>query len=333
MTLVRIVRNWTGIDLMRQSPGGRGEWDGIRFTEEPVEACDYLLVSNYLPHDVTVTVPPTRIWSYIGEPPRPHANAWHRAHGTRWIHRIFTVDPRFQGPKYVHAQPALPWWVERSYDALAAMSPPQKPRRLSWITSAERDDPGRARRMAFCDRLRTRIDFDLFGRGFTPVGDKWDALQPYRYSLAIENDATPWYWSEKIADCFLAWTMPIYWGCDRIGEYFPAEAFFRVEIDDPDAPERIAAFLAEDPYASRREAIAEARRLVLERYQLFPFWANQIRAWESQRGATAHRERVTLRAEGPDVRLAGGRYDGGGAAWDGGVRGALRGLLGRGAGR
>ena len=30
--------------------------------------------------------------------------------------------------------------------------------------------------------------------------------------------------SEKIADCFLAWTMPIYYGCPRIAEYFPAES-------------------------------------------------------------------------------------------------------------
>ena len=31
------------------------------------------------------------------------------------------------------------------------------------------------------------MPFDLFGRGFHPIADKWDGIAPYRYSIAFEN--------------------------------------------------------------------------------------------------------------------------------------------------
>jgi hypothetical protein len=38
---------------------------------------------------------------------------------------------------------------------------------------------------------KNNLEFDLYGRGFCSIEDKWDGLAPYRYSLAIENFSGP----------------------------------------------------------------------------------------------------------------------------------------------
>ena len=36
----------------------------------------------------------------------------------------------------------------------------------------------------------------------------------------MENTETPFYYSEKILDCFLSGTIPIYYGCPNIEKFF-----------------------------------------------------------------------------------------------------------------
>jgi hypothetical protein len=137
------------------------------------------------------------------------------------------------------------------------------------------------------------VKFDLFGRGFQPVADKWDGLAPYRYSIAVENHSGPDYWTEKIVDCFLAGTMPIYFGATNIADYFPADSFVWLDIDDPNAPRRVAEIVRSDLAERHREAVAEARRRVLEEHNFFPRFAKLID--EDRRTAPSPAaERITL---------------------------------------
>lgn len=41
-----------------------------------------------------------------------------------------------------------------------------------------------------------------------------------QYGIAIENFSHRGYFTEKILDCFLMKTIPIYWGCSNIGDFF-----------------------------------------------------------------------------------------------------------------
>jgi len=49
---------------------------------------------------------------------------------------------------------------------------------------------------------------------------KWNLHRPYHFSIIIENSQQENYFTEKIIDCFLCKTVPIYWGCPNIGDYF-----------------------------------------------------------------------------------------------------------------
>lgn len=204
-------------------------------------------------------------------------------------------NPRLAGARRVCCQPALPWAVNRDYDFLKSSPPPDKTRHLSWITSNLRRLRGHRRRMTFLESLRASVDFDLFGRGFTPIDDKWDGLAPYRYSLAVENFRGPYYWTEKIIDPLLAWTMPIYYGCTNLDRYLPRGSFVAIDIDDPGAPRKVRETIGSDLCDRNRDAIAEARRLILDRYQLLPFLVEQIQAWESRSGAASAQPRAAAK--------------------------------------
>jgi Glycosyltransferase family 10 (fucosyltransferase) C-term len=298
MTLVRIIKDWDQPNLLRQTPGGSGEWEGIRFTLDPVHECDYAVVLNRVPSDVDLVCPKEHVWAIIQEPPVPEYR-WHQK-GFRNFSRVYVTDHRLEGEGIVHSQPALPWHLDRDYDTLKRAARPDKTASLSWITSNDRGRPGQRQRMDFLRRITGAVEFDLWGKGFTPIDDKWDGLAPYRYSLAVENHSGPFYWTEKLADCFLAWTMPVYYGCTNIEDYFPKESMIRIDIHSPDCIEVINDVVRSDRWRTHRDAVAHARELVLDRHQFFPFVTNLIKQERANAGAA-----VRQNGSGAVIRLDG----------------------------
>ena len=61
---------------------------------------------------------------------------------------------------------------------------------------------------------------DLFGRSTNPIERKSDALVPYAFSIAMENVVSPIYFTEKLIDCILTGTIPIYHGSRSVLNYF-----------------------------------------------------------------------------------------------------------------
>jgi hypothetical protein len=58
------------------------------------------------------------------------------------------------------------------------------------------------------------------------IGDKYEVLSRYRFSICYENAyGIDGYITEKIFDCFLAGTVPIYLGAGNITAHVPAECF------------------------------------------------------------------------------------------------------------
>lgn len=281
MTVVRIVKNWDFPNLLRQTPQQQGEWDGITFSLEPIEECDYLVfLNNQMERTVSATCPKENIWAIMQEPYMPGHTDW-MAEKHDVFSKVFTHTPLASDPKYVVSHPALPWHVDKTYDQLVAMRVPEKKRTLSWIVGKADDLPGHLKRLNFlkCIQEDRSLPIDLYGRAVAPIDDKWDGLAPYRYSLAVENTDTPDYWTEKIADCFLSWTVPIYYGCSNLDKYFPKESYIAININDPkDTLQQIEQIIAGDSWEKRLPALEEARNLVLNRYQLFPFLSSLIQA-------------------------------------------------------
>ena len=51
MTLAFIIKDWDWPNLLRQTPGRKGIWDGIQFTLNPAEKCDYAIILNRISLD------------------------------------------------------------------------------------------------------------------------------------------------------------------------------------------------------------------------------------------------------------------------------------------
>lgn len=278
--LVRIIKNWDHEGLVEQSPGAKGIVDDIQFTTEPVTEPDYVIVLNAVREPIKVSCPPENVWAVMQEPYVPGVFEWMvKGHG-RYA-RVFTHHMFSDGGKYVASYPMLPWHVRKSYDELTAMAVPEKTKSLSSIISNKAFFAGHKKRLKFMDALREdrMLSIDMFGKGIQFIEDKWDGLAPYKYSLAIENSRSEDYWTEKLADCFLAFTMPIYYGCENLEAYFPKDAFIRIDINKPDeALQIIKTAIAEGAWEKNFDAIAEARDLVLNRYNFFFNMAREIQS-------------------------------------------------------
>ena len=307
MTLVRILKDWDWPNLLRQTPGSEGCWEGIQFTLDPVEECDYLiLLNNRMKEDARMKCPPEHIWALMQEPYMRGHNDW-MVEGHGIFHKVFTHHLPSKDPKYVVSHPAIPWHVDKTFDQLISLKVPEKIKTISWIVGDATDLPGHVKRLSFLRFLQNQdiLDIDLFGRAVQYIEDKWDGLGPYRYSLAIENSSSNDYWTEKLADCFLAWSIPFYYGCINLEDYFPEESFIRIDINDPKKSiGKIKAVIEDGDWEKRIPAITEARNLVLYEYQLFPHLAKLIRrnsipfefkemitipAYKRSAGATFHR--------------------------------------------
>jgi hypothetical protein len=45
-------------------------------------------------------------------------------------------------------------------------------------------------------------------------------FEKHQFSIVIENTREKNYFSEKLMDCIITKTIPIYYGCENIGDYF-----------------------------------------------------------------------------------------------------------------
>lgn len=72
---------------------------------------------------------------------------------------------------------------------------------------------------------RTGASVDVYGRGYKFIPSKLDALKDYRFSIVIENCQVDGYFTEKLIDCFVTGTMPLYYGSQSVDEIFDHSGF------------------------------------------------------------------------------------------------------------
>jgi len=266
--------------LLLQTPGGRGQWKDANFIlNEEVAECDAWIVYEGLFGKETTRCPANQVMLITGEPSdiRIYEPGWLRS-----FDRVRTVQPDISHPHRTVGHTALPWYLGPGYDQLVSTDFPEKTDDVSVICSNKAMIGGHRRRLRFVERLLELSPMPRFGRGFRDLPDKWEGLAPFRYSVAVENSRHDHYWTEKIADCFLAGTVPIYWGAPNIRDYFPEEAMIHIDTLDPVEVARIIKTEATpEAYQRRLPALREAKRRVLEEYNLFEIAYQMAKAGQS----------------------------------------------------
>lgn len=124
----------------------------------------------------------------------------------------------------------------------------------SLIASNKRKHAGHQLRHDVVDWVRTSgADVDIMGRGYTPFAVKTDGLAPYRFSVVIENVREKNYFSEKLIDAILCETVPIYWGCPNIGDFFDTACM--IQCNSLAQIQTAVSTMSVAAYDSRRDAL------------------------------------------------------------------------------
>lgn len=193
------------------------------------------------------------------------------------------------GTEVHHTHAILPWFIgykedmeghvtaTKDYDTLKSEPSPRKTKLISVISSNKAFTQGHIDRMRFVRKLKEHFgdSLDVFGRGSNPFDDKYDVLAPYMYHIVIENSSEPYYWTEKLGDCYLAESFPLYHGCTNISDYFPREAYEPIDIRKPDEAIRIIERqIAEDRYSKSAGVLRTCKDRMLDEYNMFEFIAD-----------------------------------------------------------
>ena len=128
-----------------------------------------------------------------------------------------------------------------------------KSKNISIISSNKTFTDGHKLRHEVIQKFGNKMD--VFGRGYTPVEFKIEGLKDYRFSVVIENCKRDYWFTEKLIDCFATGTIPIYWGCPSIGDFFNTDGMLL--FDNMEELEFILENCDESLYESKLESIRE----------------------------------------------------------------------------
>lgn len=164
------------------------------------------------------------------------------------------------------------WFNGHSFDEIQKINFKNKTKYISTVCSSKQQKHTLHKaRFEFTQSLKKQLpNLEIFGHGVHAIQHKYEALDPYRFHLAIENHIAPHHWTEKLSDPFLSGALPIYYGCTNISDYFPPDSYLAIDIKHPDeALQKIQELIsAPREYNKRLDALKEAQQLVLNEYNL-----------------------------------------------------------------
>lgn len=265
-------------------------WDEFAFTVDELELCDAVVVFNNPSGIIRTICDPAKLIAIMMEPGIRTEHPWMFSGLEQYA---IVYSPVENSPNTIVSHGFLGWHLPQNWQSLKKLSIPKKQHDISCIASNLMQLSGHRLRTRFIEHLKNAIpDIHFYGKGSNYIEDKSTALLPYRYSIAIENTHKPHYFTEKINDCFLTWTVPLYFGCTNIGDYFPERSFINLDINNPEkAIQQIKDIVANDQWDQRQQALQEARELVLNKYQPLAGAGTALR----QTGNTGRKKEITIK--------------------------------------
>lgn len=97
-----------------------------------------------------------------------------------------------------------------------------------------------------------------------PKETKFPAFQDSMFHIVVENSRINGYFSEKLNDCLISYTVPIYYGCPNIDKFFDVRGIIIAESVDEII--NIVNNLTEEDYYSRKEAMEINKQICIEKY-------------------------------------------------------------------
>lgn len=279
---VNLLYKWREQSWLRQTPGGRGDWGNHRFvTNQDGGRSDWVVVYEDLDVPRPVTCRQGNLVLVTGEPPSISR------YGKAFVEQFdLIVTPHDDLPhsRVLRSQIPLPWHVGLSggeawpgagpidYDFLDSVTGMEKAFAVSAVVSDKTFTEGHRARVEFLTKLQSLMGdtLHLYGRGYCEIPDKWAAISPYKFHLCLENFQCDGYWTEKLSDAYLGWSIPIYYGCRKVREMFDPYSLCEIDIHDPEGSHRkIVEFMERHRHVDVAALLGRQRAAILHGHNMF----------------------------------------------------------------
>ena len=268
------TESYTG-KVNKLTPGNKGIWKGI-VSVLKIEEADYIICLNNVPRNIL------RRYSkkIIVFPREPRVLCNHVSGEKNW----FTYDT-------IHHVVTYPQFINKNYDELKSLKYTDlvKNKILSSVTSYKLHTKCAKKRVEFIKKFIDKYpeNLDIYGMGWPGntsgykgnlgkyhnqdvVGtSKFDGLKNYHYSLCLENSSEKNYFTEKFTDSILSWSVPIYFGCNNIEEYFPQDSYYKIDIFNENCLDKVKEIISTPVTEKNIKALEGARELILEKYNIW----------------------------------------------------------------
>ena len=247
----------------KQTPQNKGVWKDIEGVTNLNDAEYYIVLEGYsgnLPQEKTIFI--KREPDFI------------RKHNPKYKYVIDWSDTNC----------GITWWVNRTYDELKNMDIPKKTKKVSCVVSSKH--PHRLNYVKSLFKGDSPIELYGCGHNKTLYGENYKGelnydgkcklrgLLDYEYSIVLENSQQKNYFTEKLADAILSWTVPLYWGCPNIIDLLPKNSYHLVNTNIDNPIEEITK-LINNPIDV--ESLGKARDLILDEYNIWEVISKKIK--------------------------------------------------------
>lgn len=260
-----------------QSENKEGIVENCKFTFNPLNRdYDWLViqddVSKILPNQTEILSCPKENTIFVTTEPNT-ITKYGKGFTSQFQYVITNQDEKSLPHKNaIRSQTGNVWFYGKNYDEIIAIKEPLKTKKISTVCSDKQQGHTIHKlRYDFTKIMEDNIsELERFGKGFKWIETKAEAIDDYEFHVAIENHYAPHVWTEKLADTFLGFAVPIYYGCPNIYEYFPEDSIILIDIYDIEGSIKKIKKIISTPgeYERRLPAVKEARRRVIEEYNL-----------------------------------------------------------------
>ena len=270
----RPVPGWPGYEYSRSTSARDYDWLVV-YDEMPQKSSGSVIrgkepLECSPDHTILVTQEPGSVKSYG------------RAFVHQFGHYLTTREYELEEHPNYHLGRGYYWsYYGKKMQEAGSIDPLLKVKMISAVCSAKQmRHTCHSRRFQLISHLAGAVQgFDWFGRGVKPLGRKYEALDSYKYHVAVENHIQKGHCTEKLLDSILGECLTFYAGDPDVGTWLPPESFVPIPLDDFSEVERIVkSAIADNLFEKRIEAIKEAKRLILTKYN---FWSQVIAVIES----------------------------------------------------
>ena len=187
------------------------EWDRDNQHE------DFIFLTDSHVFDVDIIPPNIKKYAWLLESPSITPNSYEFVYNnSKLFDKIFTHSKKIlDNTENSYFSPTGGCFLkdnEIKYDY-------EKTKLISMMISKKRFTEGQNLRHEIANKYSNHID--LMGRIFDHKKfEKIDSCKEYAFSIVVENCKEDYYFTEKIIDCFLTGTVPIYCGCPSIDKFF-----------------------------------------------------------------------------------------------------------------